>query len=357
MRCVSKRFIGRSLNALLFFGAVVGFSVSSFIVVLNNANIRLDKAVSPRDSLPVREYQLDRGNHGTYEDYGPRPEYEYLRELEGGEAKQRAKVDHPEVIAGESRLVLHKKPIPPSPALAVPNPVNLRNREHKSKSWQERRVGGQLSDELVPRQTMLVGVITSLSKLMTQTLAIHGTWGPRATQVVYFIGEVDHIPHLPKMDVVQLEGVDDKDAEWNLKEISAIEYFMDNWLDRVDWLVLIGDETYVAAEQLEKRLNSLDARQSIYMGRIEAGRGAGGAEGEGEKGGSMCQRDPGVVYSRALLENLRLHLPTCWPGGHEEEDNSLYKCLESLEVKCSQVQEVRCVISWCVCVKYAPSGW
>lgn len=379
MRCVSKCFMGRSFRVyfLLFFGAVVGFSLSTIIQVADLSKIQLSKPDlegerdTPKGSRSMRVSSLEQSKGGQVEEVVEVLElsdYDYHREPEG-DGKQRPEADHQEAIPGSNRPVHHRKPIPPLP---VPNPVNLRKREYESMSWQGRNVretGGagdtpprQLSDELASRQTLLVGVITSVSKLMTQTLAIQGTWGPHATQVVYFVGEVVHMPHLPpRMDVVQLEGVDDLQGGWELKEISAIKYLMDNYLDRVDWFMLIGDETYVSAQQLEKKLNGLDARRPVYMGRpgpeLTEGEGekrGGGMEGERTKGASLCLRDPGVVYSRALIEGLKQYLPTCWPGGQGKGGSSLYGCLRSMDIKCTQAQEVRIIYIIFLCSLFLP---
>ncbi len=172
-------------------------------------------------------------------------------------------------------------------------------------------VPSRLLQELPSRQSMLVGVITSVSKLMTQTLAIQGTWGPRAPEVIFFVGEVSSIPHLPpKMKIVQLEGVEDGERGRELKEAHAIKHMADQYLDTVDWFLVVGDETYLRPAALEKKLSSIDARYQIYMGRPGAG-----MDQQGVGKGSLCHREPGVVYSRAMMESLRQYLPTCWPGG------------------------------------------
>ena len=103
----------------------------------------------------------------------------------------------------------------------------LKQRQYHSESWHERNVRetnergfplNKLTDELPTRQTVLILVITSVTQLMSQTLAIQGTWVPEATQVIFFVGEVQTMPHLPHgMHVIQLEGIDDKQAGWEVK--------------------------------------------------------------------------------------------------------------------------------------------
>ena len=352
MRCVSKCFFGRSFKvySLLFLGIVVGFALSTFIQLVVIARVQLDRPLqvfSQRDTRPLRVHIQDQV---LQEDHGARlgfSDYDFPgREL--GKHKSEADFNQ-EVVAGGNR-----KPNNPSSSnsLAVPNPVNRLGKEYGSRRLQGRSAqntgGGEatppakLSDEYASRQTLLVGVITKVGNLMTQTLAIQGTWGSRATQVIYFVGEVDRLPHLPsQVEVVQLQGVDEEQTQWELKEFLTIKYLVDNCLDQADWFMLIDDQTYVAVWSLEEKLNQLDSRFSIYMG-LEGDQYGEGEEGQ--KGGSLCQRDPGVVYSWGLLDDLRHVLPSYWPGSEGDNGELLHNCLRSLEVQCTSAMEVSNII-------------
>ena len=191
----------------------------------------------------------------------------------------------------------------------------------------------RLSEELATRQTLLVAVVTSVRQLMTQTLSIRGTWGGEK-RVIYFVGDVEVLPHLPQgMEVVQLEGVDDGLDNWELKEISAVKYLIDQHLEEAKWFVLVGDKTYLAANLLEERLNLLDSASQVVLGLAEEG--------------GLCQRNPAVVYSRAVLEGLRAYLPTCWPGGQGNSlggdqwgGSALGGCLRTMGLHCTRAKEV-----------------
>ena len=207
----------------------------------------------------------------------------------------------------------------------------------KMKEREKESVGDEVPNtilkEIPGREIVMVAVVTSVTQLMTQTLAIQGTWASSA-HVIFFVGEEETMPHLPYgMEVIQLEGVDDQDENWNLKEISAIKYLIDHHLEHAKWFMMIGDQTYVVMEHLERTLNALDASSPMYVG----------LPGEPATDGSSlpCQQHPGVLYSRALLEGLRPYLPMCWPGGGQGEGNSVRLCVAIMGLECSQVAEVR----------------
>ena len=219
----------------------------------------------------------------------------------------------------------------------------LRRREYVNDGWQGRNVREtndgapsiRLSDELAARRTLLVAVVTSVAQLMSQTLAVQGTWAQEAGHVIYFTGEVKSLPHLPHgMEVVQLEGLDDRQAGWEVKELSVINYVSTHYLDTTDWVLIVGDETYVSPRGLEAELNKYDAAMSVYLGLpLE--------EGEREGGGAdkVCNSAPGVVYSRGFLEQLKPYLPVCWPGNGSEM-RGLSGCVSVMGLKCTAAKQV-----------------
>ena len=329
--------MGRSFKLyLLLIGVVLGFAVSTVFQVTTDlarqqANPRLGKK-----EAPLQRLNLEKNAHvASEEDVQSLELSDYDYNHRGMSDETKIKMESEGELAKQN--VHHKTLSPPSfPALAVPKPRSLSSKEQEETQEGENSDDPplMLSDKLPSRQTLLIGVITSLNKLMTQTLAIQGTWGPRAAEVIFFVGEVERIPHLPpKMKIVKLEGVDDGEGGREVKEIAAIKHMADKYLDRVDWFMLVGDETYLAPGLLEKKLNSIDARYQIYMGRPSSA-------GRGKSEGSLCQRDPGVVYSRGMMENLKQYLPTCWPGG-QGGGASLDDCILSMQVKCTDAQEVR----------------
>lgn len=355
MRCVSKCFIGgRSLRvySFLFLGMLVGFFLSTLIQTLNFASMQKTTRLTvhrdiihmegDKKTVQFSNLQKDPGGGGNNNvedyiqfgdvyDYQRPPEAELKRSVEGGA----------DLSAGAGH-VQHKQAISPSihGPVKVDQGAKLKQMEYQGDNWQDHDAIGlnanskspnQLSEEVAIRKTLLVAVVTSVRQLMTLTLAIQGTWGPEAN-MIFFIGKVTTLPHLPQgMNVVQLEGVDDDNDNWELKEIHAVRYLITHHLDSIQWFMIIGDQTYVVTDQLKKKLNSLDAGTAIYMGRPKVP--------SGDSQNWLCRRNPGIVYSRALLQKLEAYLPMCWPNG-QEPGTSLTSCLVEMGVQCTQAKEV-----------------
>lgn len=347
MRCVSKCFVsGRTIRiySLLFVGMIFGFSLSTVIQTLDmeafgsSASLKVQIPLSHhhREASRVSFSNL-RSRDSPEEKEQEVGDYVYDRDLETKQGKEDGRrtgggdVVEPPVVAAS-----------PASSMASSELVRVKMEEQPSEAVSGVPVD-RLSEELPARQTLLVAVITSVRQLMTQTMAVQGTWAAQAaTRVIYFVGDVDTMPHLPKgMEVVKLEGIEDRIENWELKEISVAKYLIDQHLEEALWFMLIGDRTYVATALLEKRLTPLDAGSHVYMGLVD----------DSENGDSrLCRRDPGVVYSRAVLESLRAYLPMCWPG-RGGEGNSLRGCLATLGLQCTRAKEVsECRRVWGICV-------
>ena len=330
MRCVSKCFVGKvsfRMYTILLLGMAAGFALSTIFQSLNYATIQrtagqFRKIVdySELSRTTVRFSNLEEAEIDPNIDLG----YDYERmeqeeqQIPESNPQQDAMFDTPTISVDDSKQ---------------------KQREYVNDNWQGRNVretnneisqSNKLSDELAPRQAVLIVVITSMSQLMSQTLAIQGTWAVEAPRVIYFTGEVQTMPHLPHgMVVVQLEGIDDKQSGWDVKEYATIKYLIEHYLDHVDWFLVVGDEAYVVTSALQRQLNQLDASLSVYMGRP--------TEGDGDSP-RLCRTTSGVAYSRGLLERLRPYLPLCWPG--RGEMHSLTGCLSVMGLKCTLAKEV-----------------
>ena len=350
MRCVSKCFIGRGFRvySVLFLGVIVGFALSTMLQTLTLQRTRSSRALKLQQVVDYRA--LDNSKRvefsnleGQYDQAIELGEYEYDRMNVGDQ-------DRAEKDAAPPRED-QKAAMFDGPAGQIQrdgnsiqlqeNESRLKQRQYRSESWHGRNVRetnerdsppNKLTDELPTRQTVLTSVITSVTQLMSQTLAIQGTWAPEASQVIFFVGEVQTMPHLPHgMHVIQLEGIDDKQAGWEVKEFKVMQYLIEHYLDHVDWFLVVGDEAYVVPNHLETQLNHLDASMSAYLGL--AGETLAGGRGLG------CVQNPGIVYSRGLLEKLKRYLPMCSP--EQGEGDSIRDCIGAMEVKCSQASEVR----------------
>ena len=184
----------------------------------------------------------------------------------------------------------------------------------------------KLSDELSTRQSLLIAVITSVQQLMSQTMAIHGTWAKEEQHVLYFVGDVQHMPHLPHgMVVIQLEGVADKQAPWEVKEMAVFKYLIAHYSEQVDWYLVVGDDTYVKSSALKQKLEEFNPNVNVYMGNRKT-----------EKDLSMqCNPSTGIVYSRALMSRLEQYLPQCLGEGQ-----NIGNCIIQRGIRCTRAQEV-----------------
>jgi hypothetical protein len=318
MRCASKCVVGgRSLRhySLLVVGLIFGFSLSTIIHTIDMEVLRNSAGLQDTTQLSHHHREVNKvafsnlkSRDVIMEERGQQEMADYSYDREEGV--------HSSVPRGEAVVK-----ITPLPTLTAP-------KSPPSEKVVEVLSIDRLSEELPTRQALLVAVITSVHQLMTQTMSIQGTWAAhRAHQVLYFVGDVETLPHLPQgMEVVMLEGVDDGVGNLELKEIATVKYLTDNFLGKASWFMLIGDRTYLAFERLEARLSLLDSSSLVYMGLL------------GED--MMCNRDPGVVYSRAALESLGAYLPTCWPGGGQAGGDSLGGCLNTLGLHCTRAKEV-----------------
>ena len=353
---------------VLLFGITFGFSLALLLQSVSYAGVGL-----ARDRLQeAAEYRFP-GSKVTFSNLAPRQEestdlhidiggyYDYERiafQGEIGEAGEEGgeKVDRKEPEKAEGERGNH----------AAVKDSREKQREYVSETWQGRNVRetkgnapvAKLTEELVRRKPLLIAVITTVNQLMSQTLAIHGTWGGEAAQVVYFTGGAETLPHLPHgMVVVQLDGLDDEQTSFETKEIAAISYITNTYLQNTDWFLVVNDESYVASARLEDHLNKLEASMPVYMGRPLISEEEAKKEEEEERknlADKLCDSSPGIVYSRGLLEKLKPYLPVCWPG-HGMESEGMRACISVMGLSCTAAREVRggegvraCV---CVCVR------
>ena len=187
----------------------------------------------------------------------------------------------------------------------------------------------KLSDELSPRKSLMIAIITSVHQLMSQTIAIHGTWGKEQKNILYFTGDVQNMPHLPHgMEVIQLEGVDDKQAKWEIKEFAVFKYLIDHHSDQVDWFIIVGDDTYVKVKAMKSKMEEFNPSFNVYMGVQRSGDDS-----------LQCDPSLGIVYSRGLLARLEPYLPQCLGEGQ-----SIGDCITQRGIHCTRAKEVSCLL-------------
>lgn len=224
-----------------------------------------------------------------------------------------------------------------SSILTEPSQLNWKARNMQKLNTGNTLPIGRLSEELTLRQPFLIAVITSVDRLLSHTMAIHGTWAKKQkNRVLYFTGDVHSMPHLPHgMQVIQLEGIDDKQASWDLKEFSVIKYLTSHYTEQVDWFLVASDQVFVNMLLLSKRLELYRADVPVYMG--QAKHNPPGQEEDEEVAADIrkCNSMTGVVYSRGLLNRMEPYLPQC-----EGESQSVSDCIVHRGIHCTQAKEV-----------------
>lgn len=334
MKCKSQRSI-----LLLFVGILAGFLICTILqnLVLNDSISRYsDRALSPLNTQDVRFANLDQPNK---RDLSP-PESTIDSKANiilGAEEKPQKIIlsRMPETISIHSESDDVRQQNSDLQTLATNKEVKQDDKKdyetwRQGRNVQNLHTKGQqilkLSDELMSRQPLLVAIITSVQQLMSQTISIHSTWGKRAKHVLYFTGDVQTMPHLPHgMEIVQLEGIDDKQASWDIKEFAVIKYLTSHYVEDVDWFLVIGDDVFVNSEALKNKLEDFNASFQVYMGRS--------IDNSGEH--KKCSPATGIVYSRGLLSRLEAYLPQC-----QGEHQPISQCILHRGIECTQAEEV-----------------
>ena len=339
MKCRSR------LYSILFIGIVVGFAISTFLQNLllfgfTNSNQHLQKfsVSNSKDGLSIRfAYPQTSEKEKEMIDIGG--EYEDSTKEMKKSSNQKPNISPQEeatteVISKSSMtMVSNSQSDPAKSHNDITEERERKKNEYTNSEWHGRSVQDlkrqgpmhKLTDELATRQPLLIAIVTSVQQLMSQTIALHGTWGKKAKHVLYFTGDVQAMPHLPHgMNTVQLEGIDDKQAGWDVKEFAVIKYLINHFVEEVDWYLIVGDNVFVNVNGLKNKLEFFNANFHVYLGRS--------LDGEESK---KCNPLTGVVYSRGLLHRLEAYLPQC-----EGEGQSISQCLVSKGIYCTQAKEV-----------------
>lgn len=348
MKCRSR------LYSILFIGIVVGFAISTvlqnlLLFGLTNSNQHLQKfSVSDsKDGLSIRfaypqtsdkEREMI-GIGGKYEDNTKEMKESSNQKPHIAPQEEAATT---EVISKSSMTMISNSQSDPAKSHNdITKERERKKDEYTNSEWHGRSMQDlkrqgpmhKLTDELAPRQPLLIAIVTSVQQLMSQTIALHGTWGKKANHVLYFTGDVQAMPHLPHgMNIVQLEGIDDKQADWDVKEFAVIKYLINHFVEEVDWYLIVSDSVFVNANGLKNKLEFFNPSFNVYLGRS--------LDGEESK---KCNPLTGVVYSKGLLHRLEAYLPQC-----EGEGQSISQCLVNKGIYCTQAKEVssRLIVSF-----------
>ena len=323
VKCKSRRVL-----LVLFVGIMAGFVISTVLqnLVLNNMiNDRKLSLFALQEHVHPRFANLDQQQ--------TRPENLQDTDIMATNDEEKVKPED-ETIEGDRESLSKKRSANMQHNEEETQAKDDNNRKNYETWRQGRNVQNihtssqqilKLSDELTSRQPLLIAIITSVQQLMSQTISIHSTWAKKAKRVIYFTGDVQKMPHLPHgMDIVQLEGIDDKQASWDIKEFAVVKYLTRHYVEDIDWFLVIGDDVFVNYEALKNKLEDFNASFQVYMGRPSD-------DSEHLK----CNPATGVIYSRGLLIRIEPYLPQC-----QGEYQSLSQCIYNRGIHCTQAKEV-----------------
>ena len=163
---------------------------------------------------------------------------------------------------------------------------------------------------------------------------IYDTWGQDVDGVLFFMGTEEKVDNLglEGIPVVQLPELSDhKDETRGTYEV--LKYLYEHELNSYHWFVLVSDEVYINALGLEELLNRMDSESNIYMGYPST---------NDFNDITYCAEGPGVILSRAALQELVQKLDQCKDEGNNW-DIELGICVNNiLNAKCANgAAEVR----------------
>lgn len=132
---------------------------------------------------------------------------------------------------------------------------------------------------------------------------------------------------------------------------AAIAYVAQHNMTRFDWLLLAEDDAFVVLSRLRQFLRLHSASMPLFFG------------------GCVCRRAPGInIFSRAALDHLLPHLPSCAPVQtfadvnhriskvYGASDVSIMSCLNRAKLTCTRPLDAdgHALLSvW----KYTKKGW
>ena len=197
-----------------------------------------------------------------------------------------------------------------------------------------------ISEELVLRKTVFIGVVTAEKLLNTRGKAIFETWGKSAPMITFFSAEGESKTTLP---VVSLPGVDDTYPPQK-KVYRMLKYMHDNYINEYNWFLRADDDVYVRVPQLIQFLNTLDSNKMVYMGQPGMGKPQDLERIQLRADEHYCMGGTGVIYSNTLLKRLAPHLDDCLANVvvSYNEDLEVGRCISRrLNVQCTWSYEVR----------------
>ena len=188
------------------------------------------------------------------------------------------------------------------------------------------------SPRLSPPLSVMVGVMTARSYLLTRACSVWRTWGSQVLQaggdIKFFVGEADDpggltsvLESCPGLPVVVLDNVRDDAYPPQHKSFSMLAWMWDNYGNKSVWFMRADDDVYIKVDQLLEFLRPINSSSPQYLG--QAGRGRGLEKGQLDLAWdqNFCMGGPSMVFSWVTLSMMRPNIDACYENmitSHED---------------------------------------
>ena len=256
------------------------------------------------------------------------PVVEQLCLVDIEESKQQNSPVHPSVAPNTVQLVKKKAigqlPIISSSHDPSPTPVKPK-RSQFNYDFRPYFVYSELGFKF----KLIVGVLTSESRLDSFAVAINNTWMQELPKVLFFTPYSKNINFHEKynrrlnLNVVQLPDIDEESSPADIA-FRMLQYMRDHYIDNYNWFMRVTDDVYVNSGKLLAFLNSVNSSEDFYLGHAKkfgSGAGSGKSLPELPSEGFYCLGEPGVVLSRSALSKVVPHFDTCSRGSRKSKDD------------------------------------
>lgn len=150
------------------------------------------------------------------------------------------------------------------------------------------------SSELMIREKLFVGVMTSQENIETVATSFNKTTGHLVNKIKFFIN-ADNV----KKNFLLKNIVGFTDTRENLRPFHILKYIADNYLDDFDFFLILLDSTYLDARKLKDKLYHISSFD-IYMGKKMSTE---------EK--NYCDLSGGIILSSSVIRKIRNNLDWC----------------------------------------------
>lgn len=191
-----------------------------------------------------------------------------------------------------------------------------------------------------PDRTLLVVVVTSLSRLRRTFKNIRTTWGNMTYDYRLLVGSQGYMASTAGSGSIHVLSTDHADFPalpyLSIEELNfVLEFVESNFLDRYRWFLFAPTNIYVSFQQLQEFLGELDHNKLLYIGSP--------SNHSMSRGYHYCRSGPGIVLSHSALRTIKKLQPCLMEqrGRTLSSYQILGECFNSqVHTDCSLLNEV-----------------